>query len=134
VVSVAILRLRLRCNKVTPLLEPMINSSEFLIIDIIVGFHLGKGFQVVPDGIMLSSIIMLEENGASGIIRGVYFKFKRFARVWVHENWTGGNSVNEFLDCLGTRVIPEEVGTFFEEASQWFSNFSKVLDKGTLIA
>jgi hypothetical protein len=58
-------------KKMPPLLKSAIDSSELFIIDIIMHFSFRECFWVVPNCMGLSLIVLLEEGGASGIVRGV---------------------------------------------------------------
>jgi len=91
-------------EEMLPLLKGLVNGGEFFVIDIVVGFCFGEGFQMISNGTWFSKWIMLEKNSPCGIVRGINFKFKDFSRVWVNEDWVGGYLLNKFFDSLGAGI------------------------------
>ena len=61
---------------VSPGVESMNNREEFLVMDVVVSFHLVEGMRYTPYGSKLASVILLRENGPCSKLRRIYFQEK----------------------------------------------------------
>lgn len=89
----------------------MDDGKEFVVPNGVIAFYFGER-GVIADRVMEASYVMLIKDGASGILRGVNFKFEWFIMVWLMKDRVCGGKSNKMIKGCGAFRCPDEGNTF----------------------